>query len=236
MAEGHLMPGTDPMESIAHPDAKLAFMPQVAKDNAPLMKVLYDGPMMELYERLLGGPVRHFDYTWFRAVSPGGSTYPHTDAVYMNRGTSNLYTSWTPVGDVPRHVGGLMVLENSHKIERLRNNYSSKDVDAFCENASPITPQWAAAATFARADGFPTTREAAQSSGRTLADRRVPRRRCADIFIYTVHASDRQQVGSRAFVQRFTLPVGNRSRDERWVGENPVGHGPECQARHDLLV
>lgn len=137
MAQGHLMPGTDLMKSIAHPDAKLAFMPQVAEGNSALMKVLYDGPMMKFYERFQGGPVRHFHHTWFRAVSPGGSTYPHTDAVYRHRGTSNLYTSWTPIGDVPRHVGGLMVLENSHKIDRLRNNYSAKDVDAFCENRKP---------------------------------------------------------------------------------------------------
>ena len=226
MTEGHLMPGTDPMESIAHPDAKLAFMPQVAKDNAPLMKVLYDGPMMELYERLLGGPVRHFDYTWFRAVSPGGSTYPHTDAVYMNRGTSNLYTSWTPVGDVPRHVGGLMVLENSHKIERLRNNYSSKDVDAFCENRKPNHTAMGGGGNI-REGGWLSNNPAKLRNalgGRWL----TAEFRAGDVLIfsiYTVHASidnksDRVRLSSDSRYQLATEAV-----DERWIGENPVGHG-----------
>ena len=54
-----------------------------------------------------------------RAVSPGPATPPHMDVVYMGRGTKNLFTSWTPLGDVPLEMGGLIILENSHKHKRI---------------------------------------------------------------------------------------------------------------------
>jgi hypothetical protein len=114
------------------------FMPELARDNAPLEKVIYDGAMMRFYDFFLGGPARHFDYTWFRAKQPGTNTAttPHCDIVYMGRGTKELYTSWTPFGDVPYEMGGLMVLEDSHKNGELKGGYGQTDVDMFCENDS----------------------------------------------------------------------------------------------------
>ena len=91
--------------------------------------------MIEFFGRLLRGPVRHFDYTWFRAVPGGGEgTYPHCDAVYMGRGTLNLFTAWTPIGDVPLELGGLMILEGSHRLADRLRNYLHRDVDAYCVN------------------------------------------------------------------------------------------------------
>jgi hypothetical protein len=115
------------------------FMPVLAKDNASLHKVLYDGSMMAFYQFFFGGEVRHYDYTWFRAKQPGTNTAttPHCDIVYMGRGTKELYTSWTPFGDVPYEMGGLMVLEDSHKNGELKGGYGQTDVDMFCENDSP---------------------------------------------------------------------------------------------------
>jgi hypothetical protein len=131
---GLLEPGTDPMEAIAAKGVGRYFMPQLAHDNAPLRAVLYGGPMMDIFGRLFGGPVRHFDYTWMRSVTPGGGTAPHCDIVYMGRGTHDLYTAWTPLGDIPISIGGLIVLENSHKqTERLRD-YLRQDVDSYCAN------------------------------------------------------------------------------------------------------
>jgi len=230
MAHGHLLPGTDPMECIAHPDSQLAFMPQVARDNAPLMKVLYSGPMMEFYARFLNGPVRHFDFTWFRAVSPGGSTFPHTDAVYMNRGTSNLYTSWTPIGDVPRHVGGLMVLENSHTIDRIRNNYSNKDVDAFCENRKPDHKDMGGGGNI-RAGGWLSKNPAKLRDalgGRWLTSEF----RAGDLLmfsIYTVHASIDNKSDQVRLSSDSRYQLASEAVDERWVGAEPIGHGPNAK-------
>ena len=52
----------------------------------------------------------------------------------MGRGTKNLYTSWTPLGDVPYEMGGLMLLENSHRLDELKQTYGQTDVDKYCEN------------------------------------------------------------------------------------------------------
>ena len=126
--------GRPPEECVAAPDAQVNFLPEATRDNAELVKVLYDGPMMEFYYDFLGGPVRHFDFTWFRAKPPGGNgTQPHYDVVYMGRGTRRLFTSWTPLSDMGLDMGGLMVLENSHTQEELIATYGQTDVDHYCK-------------------------------------------------------------------------------------------------------
>jgi hypothetical protein len=90
--------------------------------------------MMKFYERFLGGPVRHYDFTWMRAVAPGYGTQPHGDIVFMGRGTHNLYTAWTPLGDIDYQLGGLIILEGSHRLENVREEYLTRDVDEYCEN------------------------------------------------------------------------------------------------------
>jgi hypothetical protein len=93
--------------------------------NPPLQHLLYnpDGAIMRFFKYFLGGEVKHFDFTWLRCVTPGLGTPSHCDIVYMGRGTRRLYTVWVPLGDVDFNLGGLMVLEESHKNERLRNSY-----------------------------------------------------------------------------------------------------------------
>lgn len=86
------------IEAIGKPGVGVPGMEPLTTDNAPLRKLLYSGRMIALYERLLGGPIRHYDFTWFRAMPGGGQgTYPHCDVVYMGRGTRNLFTAWTPL-------------------------------------------------------------------------------------------------------------------------------------------
>ena len=91
---------------------------KLAVENEPLEQVVFHGPMMDFHRSFLGGPVLHFDYIWLRAKRPGitDATPPHYDVVFMGRGTKQLYTSWTPLEDIPLEKGGLMVLENSHKL------------------------------------------------------------------------------------------------------------------------
>jgi len=231
MAEGHLETGTDPMDCIAAKDAKLAFRPDVAKDNPALMKVLYDGPMMAFYERFLGCEVRHFDFTWFRAISPGGATFPHTDAVYMNRGTQDLYTSWTPIGDVTTEIGGLMVLEGSHKHQKLRENYSTRDVDAFCENKVGKVFTGMGGGGNIREGGYlsknpVTLRDAI--GGRWL----TANFRMGDLLmfsIYTVHASIDNRSNQIRLSSDSRYQSAAEPADERWIGPNPTGHGKDSK-------
>lgn len=214
-------------DSVARPDHGAYFMPELAHDNPKLMALLYEGRMMAFYTRLLGGPVRHFDYTWMRAVGPGGGTAPHCDIVYMGRGTTNLYTAWTPLGDVGFDVGGLMLLENSHKNDRLRENYGRKDVDAYCTNHNDMR---STGNSGFGALTFNPVRLRERLGGRWLS----AEFHAGDLLtfsMYTVHASldnhsNQIRLSSDTRYQLASDPV-----DERWVGEQPMGHG-ENAARH----
>jgi hypothetical protein len=77
-----------PMDAVTRPGAGGASFEALTDGNIPLRELLYSGRMPALYQRLLGGAVRHYDFTWLRAVPGGGKgTYPHCDVVYMGRGT-----------------------------------------------------------------------------------------------------------------------------------------------------
>jgi len=226
--QGHLDPNYPIQEAKAAPSTKVAFKPDIAIKNPLVQKVVYDGPLMAMFDRFLGGPTRHFDYTWIRAVAPNISTPPHMDVVYMGRGTKKLYTAWTPYSDVPREMGGLMVLERSHRNERLVNGYGAKDVDQFCENrvgsgytkmggGGNITP------------GGWLSRDPIKLRARLGGRWLTTDYRAGDVLIFTifmVHCSldnntDRIRITSDARYQLAAEPV-----DERWIGENPIAHGP----------
>lgn len=228
--EGLTDPDHPPGEAVARPDSGLRFKPDLAHDNGPLHRLLYSGRMMEFFELFLGGPPRHYDFTWMRAVAPGIGTHPHGDVVFMGRGTHDLYTAWTPLGDVDYEMGGLMVLEGSHCQQSLRDGYLTRDVDEYCENVpgeeeharrNPTQFGW-------RWDGRISDdpvelRE--QLGGRWL----TAEYRAGDLLTfsaYTIHASldnrsDRIRLSSDSRYQLASDPV-----DERWIGEAPVGHGP----------
>jgi ectoine hydroxylase-related dioxygenase (phytanoyl-CoA dioxygenase family) len=202
---------------------------ELARDNAPLAGLLYTGRMVAMFEKLLDGPIKHFDYTWFRAVPGGGQgTYPHCDIVYMGRGTFNLFTAWTPIGDIPLEVGGLMVLEYSHRQVATLANYLQRDVDVYCTNRQDAPDIESGAKTWqdwdGRLSGDPVSLRA-KLGGRWLsADYQA-----GDVLVFgmaTVHASldnrsDRFRLSSDSRYQLASEPA-----DERWIGANPVGHGP----------
>ncbi len=232
-----LMDGLMP-ENAANP----YFKPDLAKGNEALHRVLYadNGPLLQTFGAIFGEPVRHFDYTWFRAVGRGKGTMPHCDVVYMGRGTHELLTAWTPLGDIPLTVGGLMVLENSHRRTDVTGAYLSQDVDTYCENGPNADkvregkvgwedwkrwnePQEKQAWSGEISQNPIELRESL--GGRWLTS---PEYRMGDVLIFTmrtVHASiDNQtraiRLSSDSRYQPASLPI-----DERWVGENPIAHG-----------
>lgn len=229
---GFLAPGSDPAEGIAAPDIEKAAAHDLAVDNPALMKVVFDGPMMDFFRFFFDDEVRHFDNIWLRAKSPGGdnAAQPHYDIVFMGRGTTELYTAWTPMMDVAMEMGGLIVLEGSHRLERVRNSYGTLDVDRYCTNyadASEIesgTKRWQdhvqGGAYSPDAIG---TRE--ELGGRWL----TANYRAGDVLVFsmfTMHASmdnqtNRFRISSDTRYQRAKDPA-----DPRWVGEHPEGHGP----------
>ena len=216
---------------VARKNAPISFSPDLASNNAPLMKVLYHGPMMEFYARLFGASIRHFDYTWFRAVPPGVGTAPHMDIVYMGRGTHNLLTAWTPIGDVSLVMGGLMILEKSHLHERLNNHYGLKDVDQFCSNKKGENYEGMGGGGNIRNGG--SLSDKPHKLRENLGGRWLTREYSAgDLLTFkinTIHASldnqsNRIRLSSDSRYQKASEPT-----DERWIGENPIAHGPKAK-------
>lgn len=228
--EGLLLPDSDADEAIARPGANVTFRPDLAQVNPPLHKVLYDGAMMRFWDSFFAEPTRHFDFTWLRVVAPGKGTAPHCDVVYMGRGTPELYTAWTPLSDIPLPMGGLMILEKSHRHQRLNANYGRKDVDAFCENRHPNWQGMGGSGNI-RAGGalsLDPVKLRRNLGGRWLTSEF----QMGDVLlfsVFTVHASldnasDRIRLSSDSRYQRASQPA-----DERWIGPNPTGHGPQSK-------
>ena len=204
---------------------------QLAEDNPDLDRVIYGERMMGFFGGLLGGAVRHFDFTWLRAKTPGHdtATHPHCDKVFMGRGSANLLTGWTPIGDCAIEMGGLMILEGSHQHPRVLE-YVTLDVDEYCSNGPDAAAiqrgeqRWDRRAKDG-AFGVDAIAVREELGGRWLTADFV----AGDLLVFTIntiHASldnqtDRFRLSSDSRYQLSSEPI-----DERWVGERPDGHGP----------
>lgn len=218
--QGSLQPGTDPMDAITrrgeHPQLRV----DLAKDNAPMMQVLYSGAMVAFFERFLGGPILHYDFTWVRCIPPGTGTAPHYDVVYMGRGTKRLYTAWTPMGDIDYQQGGLLIMENSHRNERLKQGYGSRDVDVYCVNKPDQN-------LTAYGDNGWLSQDPVRLRRGMKARWLTSEFQAGDAVIfgmYLVHGSldnhsDRFRLSTDSRYQLASEPA-----DERWIGPNPPGH------------
>ena len=135
-ASGTLDPAYPATEAIVKKDAGYIFQPDLTTGNEPVQKLLYSGRLTDFYRKFYGEEIRHYDFTWLRAIGPGKGTNPHCDLPYMGRGTHKHMTCWLPYGDVSFELGGLMVLEGSFKRMDLLENYVYRDVDAYCESTA----------------------------------------------------------------------------------------------------
>jgi ectoine hydroxylase-related dioxygenase (phytanoyl-CoA dioxygenase family) len=203
------------------------FKPEIARDCSEVQEVLYSGKLVEFYEKLYGEPVRHYDYTWLRVMGPGKGTNPHCDLPYMGRGTHRHMTCWVPYKKTSYKLGGLMILEGSHKRLDLLENYVYRDVDSYCENRERDLEkvkknEW----TFSGTLSHNPVAIRNKFGGRWLVTEFEP----GDFLtfgMFVVHASIDNQTESEIRIstdsryQRASEPI-----DERWVGINPPAHGP----------
>jgi ectoine hydroxylase-related dioxygenase (phytanoyl-CoA dioxygenase family) len=190
-----------------------------------VQSLLYSGRIPEFYRGLYGEEIRHYDFTWLRAIGPGKGTNPHCDLPYMGRGTHRHMTCWVPYGDISFQLGGLMVLEGSHKRMDLLEHYIYRDVDAFCENKpkeaeAAKAGKWAFTGTLSH--NPPIVRN--KFGGRWL----TAEFQAGDFItfgMFLVHASldnrteNLLRISSDSRYQRASEPI-----DERWIGLNPPGH------------
>ena len=193
------------------------------KNQPALNRVVFGPEIKEFYTNFLGGDIRHFDYIWLRTMGQGHGTAPHCDIVYMGRGTHDLYTAWIPYGDVSLEMGGLMILEKSHLQSDRIKKYLESDVDTYCENI-PTRDGW-------KHDGVLTNNP--HSLQQKFNCRWLTSQfEMGDLLTFkmnTIHGSiDNQtrniRLSTDTRYQRADEPV-----DERWVGEDPIGHGPNSK-------
>ena len=212
-------------DAVCKPGSGYIFKPEITNNNPAIQKLLYSGRLTDFYRRYYGEEIRHYDFTWLRAIGPGKGTNPHCDLPYMGRGTHRHMTCWVPYGDISFELGGLMVLEGSHQRMDLLEHYIYRDVDAFCENKpkeadAAKAGKWAFTGTLSH--NPPVVRN--KFGGRWL----TTEFRAGDFItfgMFLVHASldnrsaNQLRISSDARYQRASEPI-----DERWVGVNPPGH------------
>jgi len=229
-------PGFPLMDGVAKREAAVSAlsMQGLTKNNEPLRQALFAGPMIGFYERFLDGDIRHLDFTWCRVKTSGNetATSPHYDIVFMGRGTRKLYTSWTPLGDIPKQMGGLMILENSHRQEEIKADYGRKDVDIYCTN-KPDAAEIESGQKRWHHDDTGLYAKDAVAVGLDLKSRWLTTDyQLGDLLVFgmfTMHASmdnhtNRLRLSTDTRYQLASEPV-----DERWIGDEPIAHGPEAK-------
>lgn len=227
-AEGILDENYPTMEGVTKDGANFGFKPEMANGCEPVQKLLYSDRVTDFYRQFYGEEIRHYDYTWLRAIGPGKGTNPHCDLPYMGRGTHKHMTCWMPYGDISYELGGLMVLEGSHKRMDLLKNYAFRDVDSYCENkpgdVEKVVKKGGWSFTGSLSHNPPIVRN--KFGGRWL----TTEFKAGDFLtfgMFLVHASldnqteNRLRISSDSRYQRASEPI-----DERWIGANPPAHGP----------
>jgi hypothetical protein len=224
-AQGLLDSASPASDAVWNPEQRTSLMPNLAFNNAPLLGLVYGPELLAFYEALFGEPVLHFDHTWVRAVGPGKGTLPHCDLPYMGRGTRNLLTCWIPYGDISLELGGLMILEGSHRQSDRIRQYLETDVDSYCENRSAEVERVKEKGGWSHPGHLSTNPVTLREKlgGRWL----TAGFQAGDILTFPMHlvhasldnATDRIRFSSDTRYQRASEPV-----DERWIGVNPPGH------------
>jgi ectoine hydroxylase-related dioxygenase (phytanoyl-CoA dioxygenase family) len=218
-----LAPTFAPSDRVAARGARVSKFGFEGEDRrfTAVRQMVRGGRAMSFFDDFLTEPARAFDYIWMRMMAPGQASAPHCDIVYMGRGTRELYTAWIPLTPVSTLDGPLIVLEGSHRIERLRNDYGTMDIDKDGNwRRLKMRHGW----VFRGGDYSRNPRRTREEFGlRWLTSQFEP----GDVVIftpYTLHGSldnhsQRFRLSIDARYQRASDPV-----DERWVGERPTAH------------
>ena len=213
--QGIFDPAADLMEGRANPvpsSTRGAFLGGQEATALPAFREVIEGrAVMDFFQRFFGAPAMTFDYKWMRLVGTGDNTGAHMDNVYMGRGSPNLYTVWTPLGDVPYEQGPLAILSGSHSLDsfaKVRGTYGQMDVDIdrvsgwFSDDPVEVVDthggRWLSS-EFAAGDAL--------------------------IFgMYTMHASLTNVSNHYRITSDTRYQPAHEPADERWVGEKPKAH------------
>lgn len=205
---GRLDPSAPVMDAVIQPDKSLHRPTADLKTFPPIVGLVESTRIMGFFERYLGGEVFTFDYKWVRLVGTGGGSGLHYDVVYMGRGTQNLYTCWTPIGDVPLEQGPLAILQGSHRFEQVKQTYGRMDVDR------DLVEGW-------------FSRDPVEVVDRFGGKWSTTQFRAGDALIFgmfTMHGS-LTNVSNRYRLSSDTrYQLASEPRDDRWIGSTPRAH------------
>jgi ectoine hydroxylase-related dioxygenase (phytanoyl-CoA dioxygenase family) len=209
-ANGQLDRAAGPDAARIAPGARGSFMggAKAVTHTPEFLSVVESPELMQFFSDYLGAPALTYSYKWLRVVGQGDFTGAHYDVVYMGRGTLNLFTLWTPLGEVPYEHGPLAILEGSHRFEKLKQTYGKMDVDRdrvtgwFTNDPTELVDQY---------------------GGRWLTTEFEP----GDALIFgmfTMHGSLNNDTGSFRLSCDTRYQRADEAVDERWIGENPIAH------------
>lgn len=194
-------------EGIMADGSKSIFMGGTNEDLPALLNVLNGDHVMRFFDELLGEQSLTYHYKWLRAVGKGDFTGAHYDIVYMGRGTQNVYTVWSPLGDVTYEMGGLAICLGSHRFEELKRSYGRTDSDRdgighYTDDPLEITEKFGgkwATTTFQAGDVL--------------------------IFgMFLLHCSLENTTNHYRISVDARYQSVNEKVDERWSGKKPRGH------------
>ena len=179
--------------------------------EGPRLRALSHGVAMQrIMALLLAAPARPQDYMFLRAGAPGRATGLHFDYPFFTRAHDQVYTVWTPIGDVPVTDGPLVVVEGSNRFRDLIDPMIGFDVARDSTRKATLSQD---AVSFA------------QQRGTRLLTRNFAAGDIAVFGMYTLHGSlenhspiNRVRLSCDVRWQPAALPV-----DERYFGVNPVG-------------
>ena len=175
-----------------------------------------------IFHAIFGEEAKPLDYSWPRIAGPGRCELPHSDWVYMRRGTPRLCTAWIPLMDLPLSHGPLMILENSHHANPHTRRYLRMDVDKLGYFSAVRFKH----GTFVHGGRYSRRPDRVRDEFGTRwlsADYRM-----GDVIIFNtrgLHATlDNRSKGFRISIDVRFQPAGDMT-DPRFEGPHPIVHG-----------
>lgn len=189
--------------------SSIAELRRWARRDEGVRAVVEHPALFELTADILGTSTMTYSFKWMRVVRKAVGTGAHCDVVYMGRGSPNVRTVWIPFGDVPVEQGTLAVCEGSHRLEafrRLHETYGRLDVDR-----DRI------------ADTGWLTDEPLELEGTW----RTADFEAGDVIVFgmrTFHAATANTTDELRVSCDVRFQPESEAADERWVGDEPIGH------------
>lgn len=193
-----------------HPRAAVLAARGAVLDGAPrpLEGLVAGEAVLSFFSWLLAGPAMTYDHRWVRVVGRGQRTAVHCDRVFMGRGTEQVLTCWTPLGDVPAASGPIALWLGSDRHQDIIDSYGAQDVDRDLIDGYIAHDPW----------------ECITSMGGRWHSADFEAGDVVIFGMHTLHGSldnttDDLRVSCDSRYQRADEPV-----DDRWVGDPPGGH------------